>query len=47
MRSVNPFTNKTEQTFQEHTEPEVKQIINEVDQAWQSWRKTSISIKKK
>ena len=46
MRSINPFTNKTEQTFQEHTEPEVKQIISEVDQALQFWRKTSFEERK-
>lgn len=41
MRSINPFTNKLINTWQDHTESEVRQIINEVAEAWQSWRKTS------
>lgn len=41
MRSVNPFTTKTVEDYQDHTESEVKQIIDEVAQAWLSWKSTS------
>lgn len=41
MQSINPFTNKLVNTYQDHTASEVRQIIREVAEAWQSWRKTS------
>lgn len=41
MRSINPFTNQTDRTWQDHTEPEVRQIIDDVARAWQLWRRTS------
>jgi succinate-semialdehyde dehydrogenase/glutarate-semialdehyde dehydrogenase len=41
MQSINPFTNKIIQTYREYTTPEVNQIIEQVDAAYQRWRLTS------
>lgn len=41
MKSVNPVTGETFQTFEVISEKGVEKIINSVDKSWQSWRKTS------
>ncbi|MGV8096241.1 MAG: NAD-dependent succinate-semialdehyde dehydrogenase [Mangrovibacterium sp.] len=46
MRSINPFTNKPVNTYQDHAAHEVEQIISEVAEAWQLWRKTSFEERK-
>jgi len=46
MRSVNPFTNQSIEICQDHTESEVKQIVNEVADTWLSWRNTSFEERK-
>lgn len=46
MRSIDPFTNESGQTYQDHTETEVKQIINDVANAWLIWKKTSFEARK-
>jgi len=46
MRSINPFTNESGQTYQDHTETEVKQIINDVAKAWLTWKETSSDARK-
>lgn len=40
MRSINPYTGQTIQDYCEYTPEEVEQIIIEVDQAFQWWKKT-------
>jgi len=47
MRSVNPFTNKTVEDYQDHTGSEVKQIINSVAKAWLMWKSTSFEERKR
>src|SRR6478672_11066345 len=39
--SINPATEETLATFQEHTLEETKRIIAEADDAFRSWRETS------
>jgi succinate-semialdehyde dehydrogenase/glutarate-semialdehyde dehydrogenase len=46
MHSINPFTNKPVNTYQDHAAHEVTQIISEVTEAWQLWRKTSFEERK-
>jgi succinate-semialdehyde dehydrogenase / glutarate-semialdehyde dehydrogenase len=43
MRSVNPATGETFQTYETYSEKGVEKIINSVDKRWQSWRKTTFS----
>lgn len=46
MKSINPFTNKLIQSYKNHSDAEAKHIVKEVDQAWQSWKKTSFEERK-
>lgn len=41
MESVNPFTGKVIKTYKCHSDDEVSSIIDQVDQAWNGWKKTS------
>ena len=43
MKSVNPVTGETIQTYETHSEKGVEKIINSVDKRWQTWRKTTFS----
>lgn len=46
MKSINPFTNKIIDTYKSHSDSEVKRIVKEVDQAFQSWKTTSFQERK-
>jgi len=41
MRSINPTSGKTIREYQEHTGPEVEEIIRDVHAAWLNWKETS------
>jgi succinate-semialdehyde dehydrogenase / glutarate-semialdehyde dehydrogenase len=41
MKSINPASNELIKEYKEFTPAEVQGIIDDVDQEWQSWRKTS------
>ena len=41
LKSINPVTGKTIQTYETHSEKGVEKIINSVDKAWHSWRSSS------
>lgn len=41
IKTVNPFTNELERTFEEMSEAQIEQILAKADQAFRSWRKTS------
>ena len=43
MKAVNPFTGKTCGTYPGHTGKDVIQIIDQVDQAWSTWRNSLFS----
>lgn len=40
IKTVNPFTNEVERTFEEMTEVQIEQILADADQAFRSWRHT-------
>ena len=44
-KSVNPISGKTFNTFETHSEKGVNKIINSVDKAFHTWRKTTFSIR--
>ena len=41
MKSVNPVTGETIQTYENYSEKGVEKIINSVDKTWHSWRSSS------
>ncbi len=41
LKSINPTTGKTIQTYESHSEKGVEKIINSVDKTWYHWRTTS------
>jgi succinate-semialdehyde dehydrogenase/glutarate-semialdehyde dehydrogenase len=41
MKSVNPLTGETLQSYESHSEKGVEKIINSVDKTWHHWRSTS------
>ncbi len=41
MKSINPATGETIQTYENYSEKGVEKIINSVDKTWQSWRNSS------
>ncbi|WP_423129945.1 NAD-dependent succinate-semialdehyde dehydrogenase [Gaoshiqia sp. Z1-71] len=45
MRSINPFTNKLIQSYNDYTDAGVRHIIGEVDLAWQSWKNSSFETR--
>jgi len=45
MQSINPFSGETIQTYPEYTSEEVKNIIGEVDAAFQQWKLTGIEYR--
>ncbi len=44
-KSINPTSGKTFKTFESHTDKGAEKIINSVDKAFHSWRKTTFSIR--
>lgn len=45
MQSINPYTGKSLQTYPEHTPVQLSGILNEVDQAFQEWKKTDFRFR--
>lgn len=43
MKSINPANGEVIKEYKEYTPEEVKQIIDNVDQDWQDWKKTSFA----
>lgn len=43
IKSINPTTGKTVETYESHSEKGVEKIINSVDKSWHHWRVTSFS----
>ncbi len=46
MQSINPYTNQLIKTYQNHSETEVSQIINDVDLTFHEWKSTRFSFRK-
>ncbi len=43
LKSINPTTGKTIQTYESHSEKGVEKIINSVDKSWYHWRTTTFA----
>ncbi len=46
MQSINPFNNQVIKEYPKHSLEEVNEILNQVDTAFQEWKKTSFSFRK-
>lgn len=46
LKSINPATEETIETFQEHSADEVRKILTDTDFAQKSWSKTDFSLRK-
>ena len=47
MKSINPTTNEIIRDYPEHSAEEVKQIIQQVQTAWLSWKETTMEYRAK
>ena len=45
MKSINPSTEKIIQEYEEHSPDEVNEIIEKVNQEWQSWKETTFEYR--
>jgi len=47
MKAINPFTGKVSGTYPEHSEKDVNQIIDKVDDAFHGWKESDFSVRSK